>query len=174
MRRIPSPYLFISTTCMLLLLSSCGYHFESIRGTSEILREKSISIGKFKNGTSYSNLGIILGGKIKKSLIANGFSGNFSPSSQFLIRGTVLSISERPVGFSKERFALEYEVTSSADIEVLRNDTGELVSSFKGVSETTSYYSGTDPSYSRTNRQEAVDALMETMAARFVNLLKEK
>ncbi len=172
MRRTPFSYLIVCTT--LILLSSCGYHLESFRGSSQVLRGKSISIGKFKNGTSYSNLGIILGEKIKQSLIANGFSGEFSPSSLYLIRGTVLTIDERPVGFSRERFALEYEVTSSANIEVLRTGTGELVASFKGVLETTSYYSGPDPSYTRTNRREAVAALMEKTATRFVNLLREK
>ncbi len=170
----PLRLLFFPLLLAGIFVLSCGYQLVGMTGKSKILLEDNLSMGKFKNSTSYSRAGIILEEKIRRELISNGFTGSFSPRGRYEIGGIVLNMEERPVGFSKERFGLEYELNSTVNLEVLRKDTGESVITLEGISDTTTYYSGSDPTYTRTNREKAVESVMERISERFVNMVKEK
>jgi hypothetical protein len=156
-----------------ILCSTCGYHFGEHYRESKVLGEHAISIGKFTNETSYSRVGITLGEKIKDAMLANGYNGNFDGGGNYLIKGSVHDLKERPVGFSEERFGLEYEISCVVSLELIETDTGKIIFNLKNYGDTSTYYRGTDPSYSRTNREKAVDHVLERISLRFIDFLKE-
>ncbi|NIO17323.1 MAG: hypothetical protein GTN70_10100 [Deltaproteobacteria bacterium] len=165
------------TPCFLILIAivifSCGYHLGQSGRKSNVLGEKEISIGKITNETAYNRVGITLAEKIKDSLAANGIGGSFDGGGNYLVKGTVHVLKERPVGFSEERLGLEYEIFCSVSLELIETATGESVFLMKDFANTSTYYRGVDPSYSRTNRERAVDFVLERISIRFVDFLKE-
>lgn len=155
------------------VIFSCGYHLGQNDRKSNVLGEKEISIGKITNETAYGRVGVTLAEKIKDSLAANGYAGTFGGGGNYLVKGTIHVLRERPVGFSEERLGLEYELFCSVSLELIETGTGESVFLMKDYADTSTYYRGVDPSYSRTNRERAVDFVLERISLRFVDFLKE-
>jgi hypothetical protein len=156
-----------------ILSGGCGYRVRGFPKDSVIIGKGSIAMGKFKNETPYSRVGIILGEKIKDTLIANGYAGNFDVGGDYLISGNVQELKEQPVGFSEERLGLEYEISCLVSLELIETGTGQSIFDLKNYQDTSTYYRGVDPAYSRTNREKAIEFVLEKISIRFVDFIKE-
>jgi hypothetical protein len=158
---------------MSILSGGCGYRVRGFPKDSVIIGKGSITIGKFKNETPYSKAGITLGEKMKDTLVANGYAGNFDVGGDYLINGNVQNLKEQPVGFSEDRLGLEYEISCLVSLELIETRTGQTIFNLKNYQDTSTYYRGVDPSYSRTNREKAIEFVLEKISIRFVDIIKE-
>lgn len=156
-----------------VLTGGCGYKVKGNSGKLDLTGKSSITIGKIRNLTSYRKAGIILGEKLKDTLIANGYRGSFGMGGEYLVHGDVQDLNERPVGFSEARLGLEYEISCFVSVELVEAGTGRSVFHLKNYQDTSTYYRGVDATYSRTNREKAIQFVMEKIAIRFVDFLKE-
>lgn len=158
---------------VLYLSCSCGYRLGENYGESKVLGDGVILVGKITNETSYSRVGVTLGEKIKDALLSSGYNSDFDRSGDYLIKGSIHELKERPIGFSEERLGLEYEISCVVSIELIESATGKSAFHLEKYNETSTYYRGVDPSYSRTNREKAVEFVLEKISLRFVDFLKE-
>lgn len=156
-----------------LLCGGCGYQFGKGSESTGLLYEDSIRIGKINNETGYSSAGIILGEKLKDAMTSNGYRGTFDGKADYLILGSVKKMNERPVGFAKDAFGLEYELTCFVSIDFIEAGSGKRRFHIEDYAASTTYYSSSDPTYTRTNRERAVEFVMEVVSKRFINFLKE-
>jgi hypothetical protein len=166
-------HLLLLVTFVFSLAVSCGYRVEVVGDSSFLLGQATLTVGKIKNLTRFRTAGIVLAEKIKDALVESGFGGSFSEGGSYIIRGQVVEMTEKPVGFSQERFGLEYEVSCRVYLEVVERETGKGVLVLDNLFDTSTYYSGNNPSYTRTNREKALEAVMERISKRFVNLVRE-
>lgn len=166
-------YLRFILFLFLLPMLSCGYTMGNYEGGSKIMHPGALSLEKFHNLTSVRDAGLILGEKIKDELNRNGYRWDFSTPGKYIIRGKVISLVERPVSYTDERYGLEYEVSCLVEIMVLEARTGKAAMKLENLSDRSTYYAGNDPRYTRTNRDIALEAVLEKISRRFVYLLNE-
>lgn len=156
-----------------LFSGGCGYQFGRGSESAGLLHRDSIRIGKINNETGYSSVGIILGEKLKDAMVSNGYGGTFDGEADYLILGSVKSLNERPVGFAEDTFGLEYELTCFVSLDLIEAGSGERRFHIENYAASTTYYSSSDPTYTRTNRENAIRFVMEKVSTRFIHFLKE-
>jgi len=154
------------------LFSGCGYRFQHY--TQRFFSgNKTVSVGTIYNATAIKSGSIILGEKIRDELVDAGLPVELSGNGKFVVKGKITDFREKPVGFSPDRFGLEYEVVIRSELEVVDVESGETwMDGINLVGEAT-YYSGVNSSYTRTNRERAIEAALQGIAERFARKLAE-
>jgi hypothetical protein len=157
---------------ILSTVSGCGYRLESgtVRFTDPSVR---MNVPPFANRSTTPDAGAVLASRFREELRRSGFRGSFeSISANYLIEGTVREIRSEIYSHGADRFALENQLTLVVDIRVVEVVRGRVLWKETGLSETASYYSGTDAQYTESNRRTAIEEVARRMAVRLSQTLR--
>ena len=194
MNRLPIVAALGGFACLLL---GCGYHFA---GTGNRLPPeiKTMSFGTLQNATREVGIDKQLREALEDEVSSHGrlevvSSGN----GDAILTGIVRDYLSRPVAFSSRDEALQYEASISVDLELHRRTDGKLLWKTVGQRETQDYSAVpgvvvtsssqfqqsslnakdvpqfTDIQLSESQRRQANEALIETLARDIYNAMME-
>jgi len=157
---------------LLSAVAACGYRLESgtARFTDPSVR---MDVSPFANRSTTPDAGAVLATHLREELRRSGFRGSFgNVGANYLIEGTVRDIRSDVFSHGSDRFALENRLTLVVDIRVVEVARGGVLWKESGLSETASYYSGTDAQYIEANRRAAIEHVARRMAVRLSQTLR--
>jgi len=157
---------------LLSAVAACGYRLESgtARFTDPSVR---MDVSPFANRSTTPDAGAVLAAHLREELRRSGFRGSFgNVGANYLIEGTVRDIRSDVFSHGSDRFALENRLTLLVDIRVVEVVRGGVLWKESGLSETASYYSGTDAQYIEANRRAAIEQVVRRMAVRLSQTLR--
>jgi hypothetical protein len=160
---------------LVLLLSSvtgCGYRLES--GTARF-KDPSVrmDVSPFANRSTTPDAGAVIAARLREELRRSGFRGSFgSVGANYLIEGKVREVRSDIFSHGADRFSLENRLTLVVDIRVVEVVRGGVLWKESGLSETASFFSGTDAQYTEANRRAAFEEAARRMAARLSQILR--
>jgi hypothetical protein len=157
---------------LLSAVAGCGYRLESgtTRFTDPSVR---MDVSPFANRTTTPDAGAVVAARFREELRRSGFRGSFGTvGADYLIEGTVREIRSDIFSHGADRFSLENRLTMVVDIRVVAVVRGGVLWKESGLSETASYYSGTDAQYIEANRRAAFEEVVRRMAVRLSQTLR--
>jgi len=159
----------------LVLLSAvpgCGYRLES--GTARFLDPSvRMNLPPFANRSTTPDAGAAVAMRFREELRRSGYRGSFgNVGANYLIEGTVREIRSEIFSHGADRFSLENRLTLVVDIRVVEVVRGGVLWKETGLSETASYFSGTDAQYTEANRRAAFDEVVRRMTVRLSQTLR--
>jgi Lipopolysaccharide-assembly len=188
---------FVVATAWLLLASGCGYRFS---GTGNRLPPeiRTISFGPIQNTTREVGLEKQLLESLEDEVTSHGRLDIASAGKgDAVLTGVVRDYGTRPVAFSANDEALQYQASVTVDLDLRRRDNGKLLwkavgqrqtqdySAVPGVVVTTSSQfqrttlnaanvgQFTDIQLSESQRRQANEALLENLARDIYNQMME-
>jgi hypothetical protein len=127
----------------------------------------------FANRSSTPDAGAVVAARLREELRRSGFRGSFvNVGANYLIEGTVREIRLDIFSHGKDRFAMENRLTLVVDIRVVEVVRGGVLWKESGLSETASFFSGTDAQYSESNRRAAFEEVARRMTVRLSQTLR--
>jgi hypothetical protein len=157
---------------LLSAVSGCGYRLESgtARFTDSSVR---MNVPPFANRSTTPDAGALIAMRFREEIRRSGFQGSFGNiSPNYLIEGTVRDVRSEIYSHGADRFSLENRLTLVIDIRVVEVLRGGVLWKESGLSETASYYSGTDAQYTEANRRAAFEEVVRRMAVRLSQTLR--
>ena len=157
---------------LLSAVAGCGYRLESgsTRFTDPSVR---MDVSPFANRSTMPDAGAVVAANLREDLRRSGFRGSFgNTDANYLIEGTVREIRSTIVSQSPDRFSLENRLILVVDIRVVEVLRGGILWKESGLTETASYYSGTDAQYTEANRRAAFEEVARRMAVRLSQTLR--
>jgi hypothetical protein len=157
---------------LLSAVAGCGYRLESgtVRFTDPSVR---MDVSPFANRSTTPDAGAVIAAAFREELRRSGFRGTFGKTgANYLIEGTVREVRSDILSQAPDRFALENRLTLVVDIRVVEVVRGGVLWKESGLSETASYYSGTDAQYIEANRRAAFEQVVRRMAVRLSQTLR--
>lgn len=157
---------------LLSAVSGCGYRLESgtARFTDPSVR---MDVSPFANRSTTPDAGAVVAARFREELRRSGFQDSFgSVGANYLIEGTVHEIRSDIFSQGADRFSLENRLTLVVDIRVVEVLRGRVLWKESGLSETASFYSGTDAQYTEANRRAAFEEIARRMAVRLSQTLR--
>ena len=157
---------------LLLAIAGCGYRLES--GTARFSDPSvRMNVPPFANRSTTPDAGAAVAMRFREELRRSGFRGSFGNiSPNYLIEGTVREIRSDIFSHGVDRFSLENRLTLVVDIRVVEVVRGGVLWKESGLSETASYFSGTDAQYTEANRRAAFEEVVRRMAVRLSQTLR--
>ena len=162
----------IVALALLSAVAGCGYRLESgsARFTDPSVR---MDVPPFANRSTTPDAGAVVAACFREELRRSGFRGTFGNiGAIYLIEGTVRDIRSDVFSHGEDRFALENRLTLVVDVRVIEVVQGKVLWKESGLSETASYYSGTDAQYTEANRRAAFEETSRRMAVRLSQTLR--
>jgi len=157
---------------LLSAVAGCGYRLESgsTRFTDPSVR---MDLPPFANRSTTPDAGAVVAAYFREELRRSGFRGSFgNVGANYLIEGTVREIRSDIFSHSPDRFSLENRLTLVVDIRVVEVVRGGVLWKETGLSETASYFSGTDAQYIEANRRAAFEEVARRMSVRLSQTLR--
>lgn len=172
--RLPARFLLLFAMVPLLLVpSSCGYRLQGDTGSRYFSPEVRVDLRPFANDSLVPDAGAHLAGRLREEMRRGGFRGMFdNRNADFLVQGSIRDVREDVYTHGADRFALEHRLTLQVDIRVVELFTGRLLWKEEGLSESASYYAGTDFQYTEANRRVAFEEVSRRMARRIGQTLR--
>lgn len=145
-----------------LFLSSCGYHFSSIKATLPG-GVRSVSIPTFQNGTKEAAIENVFTSALRKEFFKSKVIRVLDANeAEATIQGKVTHLSIDPTAYEEKTFqsrgskilALEYNTNVSVDIALVRNKDQKVLWS-RSVSDARRYSSSEDLLKNETKQREA-------------------
>ena len=162
----------VALALLLSAVAACGYRLESgsTRFTDPALQ---MDVSPFANRSTTPDAGAVVAARFREELRRSGFRGTFGNiGAAYLIEGTVRDIRSDVFSHGEDRFALENRLTLVVDVRVIEVVQGKVLWKESGLSETASYYSGTDAQYTEANRRAAFEEASRRMAVRLSQTLR--
>jgi len=153
-------------------VAGCGYRLESgtARFTDPSVR---MDVSPFANRSTTPDAGAVVAACLREELRRSGFRGSFgNVGANYLIEGAVREVRSDIFSHGADRFSLENRLTLVVDIRVVEVVRGGVLWKEAGLSETVSYFSGTDAQYTEANRRAAFEQVARRMAARLSQTLR--
>ena len=157
---------------LLSVVAGCGYRLESgtARFTDPAVR---MDVSPFANRSTTPDAGAVLAARFREELRRSGFRGSFgNVGADYQVEGTVREVRSDLFSQGADRFTLENRLTLVVDIRVFEVVRGGVLWKESGLSETASYFSGTDAQYSEANRRAAFEQVVRRMAVRLSQTLR--
>jgi hypothetical protein len=157
---------------LLSAVAGCGYRLESgtARFTDPSVR---MDVPPFANRSTTPDAGAVVAMRFREELRRSGYQGSFgNVGPNYLIEGTVREIRSDIFSHGADRFSLENRLTLVVDIRVIEVIRGGVLWKETGLSETASYYSGTDAQYTEANRRAAFEEVVRRIAVRLSQTLR--
>jgi hypothetical protein len=157
---------------LLSAVAGCGYRLESgtARFTDPSVR---MDVPPFANRSTTPDAGAVVAMRFREELRRSGYQGSFgNVGPNYLIEGTVREIRSDIFSHGADRFSLENRLTLVVDIRVIEVIRGGVIWKETGLSETASYYSGTDAQYTEANRRAAFEEVVRRIAVRLSQTLR--
>lgn len=151
------------------LFSACGYQFSG--GGSLPSGITSVSIKMFKNRTAETGVETIVTNDLiyeftrHEQVVVTG-----SDKADAILTGVIRSISERTISHKGEYTSNERRVVLRVDLE-LKNKSGEVIWSAKGVSEDEAYTVMSGKPSTERNKRVAIQTLSKRLAEDIFNRL---
>jgi len=157
---------------LLSAVAGCGYHLES--GTARFTDPAvQMEIPPFANRSTIPDAGAWLAACFREELRRSGFRGTFgNVGANYLVEGTVREIRSDLFSQAPDRFSLENRLTLVVDIRVVEVVRGGVLWKESGLTESASFYSGTDAQYTEANRRAAFEEVARRMAVRLSQTLR--
>ena len=125
------------------------------------------------NESLVPDAGAYLASRLREEMRRNGFRGRFDRSmADYFIEGTVREIHEDVSSHGVDEFALEHRMTIFVDIRVVEVTRGQLLWKEARISETASYFAGSDFQYTESNRRMAFEEVCRRLARKIGQTLK--
>ena len=162
----------VALALLLSAVAACGYRLESgsTKFTDPSLR---MDLSPFANRSSTPDAGAVIAACFREELRRSGFRGSFGNiGPNYLVEGTVREIRTDVFSQGADRFALENRLTLVVDVRVVEVVRGGVLWKESGLSETASYYAGTDAQYTEANRRAAFEEVARRMAVRLSQTLR--
>ncbi len=153
-------------------IAACGYRLESgtARFTDPSVR---MDVSPFANRSTTPDAGAFVAARLREELRRNGFQGSFgNVGANYLIEGTVREVRSDIFSHGADRFPLENRLTLVVDIRVVEVVRGGVLWKESGLSETASFFSGTDAQYTEANRRAAFEEVARRIAVRLSQTLR--
>jgi hypothetical protein len=160
------PHRILIALALLSTVAGCGYRLESgtARFTDPSVR---MDVPPFANRSTTPDAGAAIAARFREELRRSGFQGTFGNiGANYLVEGTVREVRSDLFSQGADRFSLENRLTLVVDIRVVEVVRGGVLWKESGLSETASYYSGTDAQYTESNRRAAFEQVVRRMAVR--------
>jgi len=157
---------------LLSAVPGCGYRLESgtARFTDPSMR---MDVSPFANRSTTPDAGAVVAACLRQELRRSGFKGSFgSVGAKYLIEGKVREIRTDIFSHGADRFSLENRLTLVVEIRVVEVLRGGVLWKEAGLSETASFFSGTDAQYTEANRRAAFEEVARRMAVRLSQTLR--
>lgn len=157
---------------LLSAVAGCGYRLES--GTTRFT-DPSVRMGvsPFANRSTTPDAGAVVAAHLREELRRSGFRGSFgNVGANYLIEGKVREIRADIFSHGSDRFSLENRLTLVVDIRVVEVVRGGVLWKEAGLTETASFFSGTDAQYTEANRRAAFEEVVRRMAVRLSQTLR--
>lgn len=157
---------------LLTVVSGCGYRLESgtVRFTDPSVR---MDVSPFANRSSTPDAGTAVAARLREELRRSGFRGSFgNVGANYLIDGMVREVRSDIFSHGADRFTLENRLTLVVDIRVVELLHGGVLWKESGLTETASYFSGSDAQYTEANRRAAFEEIARRMAVRLSQTLR--
>lgn len=169
-RRTP---LFAALVLLPLGLASCGYRLQADPASRFFSPDVRVDLRPFANASIFPDAGAYFVGRLRAEMRRGGFRGRFdSRNADFLVEGSVRDVREEVFSHGIDRFALEHRLTLQVDIRVIELVRGRLLWKAAGLSESASYFAGTDFQYTEANRRKAFEEASRRMARRIGQTLR--
>ena len=157
---------------LLSAVAGCGYRLESgsARFTDPSVR---MDVSPFANRSTTPDAGAVMAAGFREELRRNGFRGTFGKvGANYLVEGTVRDVRLDIFSHGADRFSIENRLTLVVDIRVVEIVRGGVLWKESGLTETASFYSGTDAQYTEANRRAAFEEVVRRMAVRLSQTLR--
>ena len=157
---------------LLVAVPACGYRLESgtARFTDPSVR---IDVSPFANRSTTPDAGAVVAARLREELRRSGFRGTFGNiGPNYLVEGKVREVRSDAFSHGADRFSLENRLTLVVDIRVVEVVRGGVLWKESGLSETASFFSGTDAQYTEANRRAAFEEIARRMAVRLSQTLR--
>jgi len=166
-------FLLVALVPFLLTPSSCGYRLQGDPGSRFFSPDVRVDLRPFANASLVPDAGAYLAGELREEMRRGGFRGRFdNRNSDFLVEGSIRDVREDVLSHDADGFALEIRLTLQVDIRVVELVRGRLLWKEDGLSETASYFAGTDFQYTESNRRMAFEEVSRRMARRIGQTLR--
>ncbi|MGB0621068.1 MAG: LPS assembly lipoprotein LptE [Myxococcota bacterium] len=161
---------FLAATVLSLLAIGCGYRSVGAPASRAFGAEAkaTVAVVALRNDTPEPWLDRVVTDALRREL---GLRGAIRLESDpnvadYVLRGRVLPLGVRSNSFSSFVVALEYQVTLSLELEVLRREGDVIRLPARSLSESDVYLASQDIEVTRTNRLEALRHLSDVIATR--------
>jgi Lipopolysaccharide-assembly len=157
---------------LLSAVAGCGYRLESgsTRFTDPSVR---MDVSPFANRSTTPDAGSVIAARFREELRRSGFRGSFGNiGADYLVEGTVREVRSDIFSHGADRFSLENRLSLVVDIRVIEVLRGGVLWKESGLTETASYFSGTDAQYIEANRRAAFEEVVRRMAVRLSQTLR--
>lgn len=157
---------------LLSAVAGCGYRLESgsARFTDPSVR---MDVSPFANRSTMPDAGAVIAANFREELRRSGFRGTFgNVGANYLVEGTVRDIRSDIFSHGTDRFSIENRLTLVVDVRVVEVVRGGVLWKESGLTETASFYSGTDAQYTEANRRAAFEEVARRMAVRMSQILR--
>lgn len=158
---------------LLLALPSCGYRLRGDPGSRFSSPDVRVQLRPFANASLVPDAGAYLAARLREEMRRAGFQGQFvTPNADFLVEGSIRDVQEKVFSYGADQFALEHRLTLQVDVRVVELVRGRLLWKAEGLSETASYFAGTDFQYTEANRRIVFEEASRRMARRIGQTLR--
>lgn len=157
---------------LLSAVAGCGYRLESgsARFTDPSVR---MDVSPFANRSTTPDAGAVIAASFREELRRSGFRGTFGDvGANYLVEGTVRDLRSDIFSHGTDRFSIENRLTLVVDVRVVEVVRGGVLWKESGLTETASFYSGTDAQYTEANRRAAFEEVARRMAVRMSQILR--
>ena len=162
----------IVALALLSAVAGCGYRLESgsARFTDPSVR---MDVPPFANRSTTPDAGAVIAAGFREELRRSGFRGTFGDvGANYLVEGTVRELRSDIFSHGTDRFSIENRLTLVVDVRVVEVVRGGVLWKESGLTETASFYAGTDAQYTEANRRAAFEEVARRMAARMSQILR--
>ena len=162
----------IVALALLSAVAGCGYRLESgsARFTDPSVR---MDVPPFANRSTTPDAGAVIAAGFREELRRSGFRGTFGDvGANYLVEGTVRDLRMDIFSHGTDRFSIENRLTLVVDVRVVEVVRGGVLWKESGLTETASFYAGTDAQYTEANRRAAFEEAARRMAVRMSQILR--
>jgi hypothetical protein len=159
---------------LLLYPPACGYRLQGRPDSHFADPGIRVDLRPFKNESLVVDGGAFLASRLREEMRRNGFRGRFERSmADYLVEGSVEGIQEQVTTRGEGDFGLEYRMTVLVSIRVVEITRGRLLWKEDGLTDSESYYAGSDFQYTESNRRIAFEEICRRLARDISQTLRE-
>ena len=148
-------------------ISACGYRLQSDPGSRFSDPALRLDLRPFANVSTAPDAGAFLASRLREEFRRIGFRGSFDRAgADYVIDGTIKEIRDDVSSHGTDGHALEHRLTLFVDIRLVEISQGRLRWKEEGLSETASYFAGSDFQYTESNRRAAIEEVCRRLARR--------
>ena len=161
-------FLLIAGTGLMMLISSCGYHFTKVGGAVPVT-SKTIAIPVFINDTYEPYVDTDVTSAVIEEFLSDGRLKVVGPeTADLVLRGRVSNVTLTPQTYDTNQYVQYVTVAIEVKITLMENGTGKVLLNDQGVGSvfTSSYYIDVNNiATSKINKEAAIQKAAKDIAS---------